>query len=415
MAVLRGWAVADETQSDYDDDFDQTGPLETVSIKEESDDNDDEGTEQIEPLDSEPVLEVEESEGGAEESEGGAEESEGGAEESEGGVKEFEETETVEEQETPLLDQFMDAIPLSTASSLLVIDRDVNVVAEAEQTETHEALSVETDEKESLEIEESEREVEKIEGTENDDEEFEGETPSSDRFMDVPLVSAASLQLVKDEDADIETESDEEGEKETETNYFENREPEETVDAAEKKESDSRESIFSKLWWTKVRTETEDVPELEEALYGEPAEEISVSVVYGEKENDEQDDTFENVESSVVEKAEDVELEFEERATDEVATMRPLETEARTEAIPDVEVDSIPADRLEPGLQTSLEEESTKVLMSDTVVDVESSDEEESPYTSSGYVCPNELSFIIALLFLDSYVACISLIAVGYY
>jgi hypothetical protein len=413
MTVLRGWAVADEAQSDYDDDsFEQTEPLETVPVKDESD-YDEEGAEQIEPLETVSVQGENNADDRLE------------VDESEGEVEEFEETETEEEQKAPLSDHFMDATPVSTASSRLVNDTDVFIVAEAEQTATREEVSFsdESDEKETLEKEKSEGEGEESEGIEieEEEEEFEEETPSLDRFMDSTLVSAASSRLVKDEGADIETECDNEREKggAIKTKNLEMQETEETVDAAEVKEPDSRESMFSKLWWTKVRTETEDVPQLEEVSFDESHVEISVSIVDDEKGYNAQDDTFRSVKSNVAEKIQDVELEFEKRGTvarDEIATMRPLEKQAETEEIPDVKVDSIAADRLEPGLQASLEEESTKVLLFDTEVDVESNEEEESLYTSSGYVCLSELAFVVALLlFLDADIVRISFITVGYY
>jgi hypothetical protein len=392
--VSRGWADADEAQPEYDDgDFEQTWSIETVDESE----SEEEEAERIEPL--EPVSVKGES----------SEEDSLEVEESDGGVEEFEDTETEEEVETPLPDQFKDATPGSTASSRLIKDEDADIVMEAEQKGTREAVFVkdESDEEESLEVKESEGEVEELEHTETAEEESEEENPSSNRFMDATPVSTASSRLVKDEDADIEK-SDEEREKETETEtkYFEMREIEETVDAAEEMESDTRESIFSKLWWTKVRTETEDVPDLEEVAFDESDAEISVSVVDDEKEYDEQDDTFGNVKSSVADKAQDILLEREDRGTivkDEIATMRFLEKEARSGEIPEIETDSITTEKLEPGLQGSLEEESTKVLRSDTVIDIESREEESGPYTSSGYVCPNELAFVVALLnFLDA-------------
>lgn len=302
--------------------------------------------------------------------------------------------------------------------------------ADDDDVEQREPVEAGSDKKKSdylktPDVDESEGEVEELESSDM----LEKETPLSYRFMDTAPATTASSRLVDDEDEETETEADEVQPDEAETEVSEMQEsmgilPAEaavdavrelelpTIDAAKEVESDTRENIFSlptrakgmlqdatKFWWTKVWTETEDVPESEDVVSVQSDTDISVSVIDNqgilqeetetEEEYDEEDDTIGNIKANIFEETQDDDHETEDRGTevrDQLAIMPPLEEKARMEETPELEAGSISADKLGPHLQASLEAESTNVLIPESIADLESKVEEESPYTSSGYV-----------------------------
>ena len=274
-------------------------------------------------------------------------------------VDEIEEINDLEEEEyvdeiSSASERFMDATPVSIASSRL-IEGDVDV--DAGEDDSVETVFMEQDaDKEAVDVD------------------IRQEMTGDVTFDKIEAASLDKAAFAKENEMSLQDNS----------GYVPDRAKEVLQDV-------------SKVWWTNVWMEqtSEEMPELEEEVSDESDAGVSVSVATDDMQGSSKMTDLENDEMEIdtaVADVGDVEAqetkERELQITDDPVSqlaMR-LEEEVETLEIVEIEADSTDVESLKEAPQGVFEAVTSQDLVSDTVAQVEFVEKEESPFVSSGYV-----------------------------